>query len=357
MKKLAALLLAGLMTISLAACSLPGLRPAEQEPEPTPAEAPGESAAPEPLRLRLAIGEEVEGLDDALERLRAARPDLAVERVTEEAGADLLLLGAEEIAAAAAAGRLAELPELPDGGLCARPAQTLCLLINDAAFTAAGIEPPQTAAELPDAAAALSARGGEGLLLCQDDDTTALAFLEGALEACGADGVNALLDGTAAPHDEAVLRAAELLCRLGRGGAVRLLPRGEAEERWRSGGAGAFFAPDGTAGPDGALRRLPWGSVCVDAGAFLAVSAASGHRTEAADAARFLSEYLSAYERRAGGAPEEYRETLTELTTLAPEDSPALASALADGVRELLRGAMIPDEFAESAALTLDARP
>ena len=403
MKRIAALLLAGLLLLILTACGLPAPRQDEPAAEETAApEEIEETPAPAPtpsVTLRLGT-EKSERLDYALERLQTALPDIAVELTAPpaegEALPDLLLCAAEDCAAYAADGRLAELTEdaaalalleklapaeralalSDEGALFALPAGgadvwRLCL---NGAFFPDGL--PQTVSEL------LTAAGTPGtpIALCLDSDEAALAFLEGILTRHDERGINALLRGETSPYDETVRRAADELYRLHRAGGVRLLDAESCEALWLGGEAAATFVRESAAARAAAalgdgLHLLRWSPVLAGEGAKLAVSADAAHRSLAVDAACLLCEYLAAYDLQRGSgvctafpdAAEAQGATAQELsalrretaalTRLAPETNPRLAAALAEGVRELLSGSMTPDEFVEVAAMTLDARP
>ena len=394
MKKITALLLAGLLLSLLAACGLP-FAP-RSTPEPTPS-APEESAPePEPtpsvtLRLAAAVGGEEEARwAYALERLETALPDVAVTFAAPGEAAELLLLGESEMDARAAAGDLADLaaepsalallealpPALREGAvtpegelfaLPARAAETWCLFFRASRFAAA----PDTPTALFEGLAGQDAPA----LLCPDEDEALLAFFEGVYRSYDERGLNGLFRGETSPYDEAVRQSAYALYRLGRAGAVSLTGADEALAQWET-GAAALFAREGAAGALGEeARLLPWGAVRAGEGAFLAVAADAAHPSLAAAAACELCRGLAAYDLRenagacvtlpdeaAAGTPlaqelSAYRRALTACVRLEPETAPALAEALSTGVRELLLGTMTPDEFAEIAALALDARP
>ena len=401
MKKITALLLAGLLLLSLSACGLP-LLPG-RAPAAEPSAAP-ESADPEPeeaapavtLYLGAAPADEAESerLDAALTRLREALPDIAVERVPlpgaggalpdllmpasgerleELAAAGLLADLAEEPAAAALLKKLipAERERLPAEGpvyaLPQRGAEFYGLFADGAVFEANGIAAPRTLDELGPAAAALADRGVTALPLCLEDDAAALAFFEIFLSGFDERGLNALFRGELSPYDRAVWQAADAICRLRRADAATLLSREAAEALRDEGGAALRFAAEREAA---GLSPLPCRAVLAGGEGWLAVSAASEHRDLAVDAACLLCGFLAEYDLNRGGAClalsgegaepgtlGAYRQTLESFTVLEPGISPELAAAAAEGVRELLRGTMTPDEFAEYTAMTLDARP
>lgn len=401
MKRVFALLLAGLLTLSLAACGLPALRPREAAPnesaDPAAEEAPAGG-------LTLTVGTKGETdpdrLDYALKRLRETLPDIAVERAAAEDEArlpDLLLLDEDSAAALAASGLLvplagerkaeallARLTEteraraLAQGEelylLPAHGAESWCLFVSDAVFAACGVEAPRGMDELT--AALERARGGAALALCSEDDEALLAFFEGFLSAEDGRGLNALFAGETSPYDESFRRAAEKLYRLGRAGAVTLTDDESRKALWESGALAALFAPEGEAAALGkGAHLLPWSPVLAVSGEWLAVSAGCEHREPAVETACLLCEYMAEYDAQTGcgagltlkDAPggdgplaqelAAYRAGLTELPRLRQETAPALAAGAADGVRELLRGSMTPEEFQEIAAMTLDARP
>ncbi len=405
MKKYTALLLAGLLLI-LTACGLPlpsreepaageTAAPEELEPEPTPTPVPTPS-----VTLRLGADDGGARLAYAVDRLRTALPDIAVELTAlpaeGEALPDLLLCGADRCAAWAGQGLLAELTEEPAAlalldrlapaerpaarsdedalfALPARGADVWRLYLNGAFFPD-GL--PQTVSELTAAAGKLAAP----IALCLDGDGAALAFFEGVLTRHDERGINALLRGETSPYDETVHRAADELYRLGRAGAAALLDAEACEALWLGGGAAAIFAPESDAARfaealGGELHLLRWSPVLAGEGEKLAVSADTAHRALAVDTACLLCEYLAAYDLQQGcgacaaipdaaetegAAAQELtalRRETAALTRLEPDRQPRLAAALAEGVRELLNGSMTPDEFVEAAAMTLDVRP
>lgn len=406
MKRTIALLLAGLLLLGLASCGLPIAQGEEKAAE---TDAPEESAAQGPA-ITITLGIEAKETDEArleaaLEKLRRTLPDIAVERVQPSPGAalpDLLLLDDESAAAYAASGLLADLSEEPlaaalleqmtpadrtravdAGGACyalpARGAETWCLFIDDGAFRAAGTEPPRSREELT-AALAAAARTGRTLVLCPEEDEAALAFFEGFLTVRDERGLNALFRGESGPYDESLRLAADELYRLSRAGAVSLMTAEEAAACWQAGEAAAIFVRERQAsaavaalGEDAHLLPLP--GVVLREGESLAVSAASEHRALAVETGCLLCKCLAEFDRQtgcgacltlpgetAGSAPltrelTAYRSETEAFTRLEPERAPALAEALAEGVRELLRGTMTPDEFAEAAGLALDAQP
>lgn len=403
MKRVFALLLAGLLMPGLAACGLPALRPEETTAPPTVSAAPAPENEPG-AALTLTVGAEGESdparLDYALARLGETLPDITVERaasISEAALPDLLLLSDEAAPGYAAAGLLAPLagePKAeallarmtetersraftPEGELFLLPAhgaESWCLFVSDAAFAACGVEAPRSMGELT--AALERAHGGAALALCPDEDEAALAFFEGFLSAEDGRGLNALFAGETSPYDESFRLAADKLYRLARAGAVTLTDDENKNALWSSGEAAALFAPEGEAAALGeGAHLLPWRTVFAAAGEGLAVSGACEHRELAVETACLLCEYMAEYDAQTGcGAgltlpdvpggdtalSEElaaYRAGLTELPRLRQETAPALAGAVAEGVRELLRGTVTPEEFQEIAAMALDARP
>lgn len=408
MKKRLALLLAGLLLLGLAGCGLPFLKTEESAPEAaglTEAAAPEESTRPAPavtLTLGAAEGEDAR-LDYAVDRLRQTLPDIALERaalpVLEAAQPDLLLLEESAVAGYAAAGLLADLTgeakaaallealapaeraAIPEGTLWALPqraAEAEIFLVNDAVFAAAGVSAPRSLEELPAAAAALAAQGEPALILCPEDGVAAQALLEAFLWEEDGHGLRALYRGERSPYDEAFLKAAGALYRLGRADAVSLLSREERDALWLGGGAALIFVREDEAARSvdalgETVHLLPCRGVAAREDAALAVSAASEHPSLAVDAACLLCGYLAEYDLRfgcgaglaypmaAGEAPAGLARELaafhaetSELTRLTPETEPALADTLTEGVWELLRGSMMPEELVELAAMALE---
>lgn len=401
MKKILALLLAGLLLASLAACGLP-LAPAATEapaeaPEENSQEAASENACAGPaVTLRLGAPEDAAlcaRLDEALEQLRQELPDIAVERVplAEEETCDLLVLSASESAARCAGGSVAELTKEPEAaalfekllpaerarlgakltGLPLDAAEFYCFFANKAVFEELGLALPEDIEGLIACARTL-APAGRGLFTA-DAETGELLFAL-LLRAHDGRGAEAVCSGEASPYDQTWWLAADELYRLQRAGAFLA----ESEEE-----AALLLVPSGEAprvselwGEDAALLRFPWAGIGEKAlgpagePRVLAVSTASEHPTLAVTAACRLCELVSRYDglygcggvlsEDASGAcapAEEAAVCRAGLSAVAEYTLPseaALAAALEEGVRELCAGRMTPDEFVEFAALSLD---
>lgn len=401
MKKILALLLAGLLLASLAACGAPLAPAATGAPAGEPAEAPEESAQESvfegpAVTLRLGAPEDAAlcaRLDHALEQLRQELPDVAVERVplAEGEAYDLLVLSEGESEARCAGGSVAELTKEPEAaallekllpverarlgakltGLPLDAAEFYVVFANKAVFEERGLALPEDAEGLIACARAL-AQAGRGLFT-SDAETQELLFAL-LLRAHDGRGPEAVCGGEASPYDEAWRLAADELYRLQRAGAF--IAESEAE-------AALLLAPSGEApraselwGEDAALLRLPWagrGENALGPAAeprVLAVSAASEHPTLAVTAACRLCELVSRYDGLHGcggvlgedasgadGAAGEVAACRAELSAVAVYETPgdaAFAAALEEGVRELCAGRMTADEFVEFAALSLD---
>ncbi len=399
MKKTAALLLCLSLLLSLAACSLRSEQETPSETVTTPATAApkrSESRASVTLRLAVSPDGETAGLDRALAQLKKELPDIAVttEELTDEALAgelpDLLLLSEAEGRALAAEGRLVELTELAEAAgalaslpaaerallqteegelflLPAVPAETWCLFANEALFAAHGLALPQSTAELLDCARVFGA-AGETLLAVDAEEESVLALLELYLRGEGC-SLAALFGGEESPYDEAVLAAAQAICRLQRTNAVVCLEREECETRFHTGEAAAIFAPEreataarDTLGESAVLLPLPLtgsGEAALSAqpeGWALAVSASSGHQTLAVTAACRLCELLR---EEPGSDPlsaslAARRAALREIFPIAHASGAGVETAFASGARELLLGTMTPDEFVECAELAFE---